>query len=124
MALQSAAARQRPTSAAEPRPRAESRSAEQAAKNPAVPWSADDAAGRVTTAQRALNWFISGNVAELVKAREPEDTAINQRIIDAATEFCDAVVAKNRFGQELAQLLVPAKGLDARTEIANTDALG
>lgn len=98
----------------------------QAAERPPVAWERreQDAAGRVSAAQRALNLFISGNVAELVKARESEDTANNQRIIAAATEFMDAVTAKNRFEREIARLLVPARGLDPVNEIKSTDNLG
>ena len=71
----------------------------QTAENPPVAWERreQDAATKVTTAQRGLGWFMQTNVADLVKAREPDDIAINTRIIDAATEFIDAVVAKNKF---------------------------
>ena len=59
-----------------------------------------------------------------MKAKEPDDIAINQRIIDAATEFMDAVTGKNRFESEIAKLLVPARGLDPVNEIKGTDHLG
>ena len=59
-----------------------------------------------------------------MKAKEPDDIAINTRIIDAATEFMDAVAAKNRFESEIAKLLVPARGLDPVNEIKGTDHLG
>jgi hypothetical protein len=57
----------------------------QTAEHPPVPWERreQDAATKVSTAQRGLNWFIGANVADLVKAREPDDVAINTRILDA-----------------------------------------
>jgi hypothetical protein len=83
-----------------------------------------DAATKVTTAQRGFSWFLQANVTELVKAREPDDVAINTRIIDAATEFIEAVATKNNFEREIAKLIAPARGLDPVNEIKNTDRLG
>jgi hypothetical protein len=83
-----------------------------------------DAATKVTTAQRGFSWFLQANVTELVKAREPDDVAINTRIIDAATEFIEAVATKNNFEREIAKLIAPARGLAPVNEIKNTDRLG